>query len=177
METYKYFRDLLEKQKVYVEFISMSDVIDDVIPDEQMRGQLISISPLEDEDVDELLVVCNLSAFEEHNRRVAKHDWYDRDGNPSLSWFESGFYPDDGRVSFYISGNLDSEATVFRLIEVGCEYCEGDTAILSANWVKIFVNSMGQLDVFLGDNPEPVAFAHIDRCPHCGRPFPEKDGS
>lgn len=177
MKTYKYFRDLLEKQKVYVEFISMSDVINDVIPDEQMRGQLISINSLEDEDVDELLVICNLSAFEEHNKRVAKHDWYDRDGNPSLSWFESGFYPDDGKVSFYIFGNLDSEATVFRLIDIGCEYCEGNAAILSDNGVKIFVDSTGQLDVFLDDNLDSVASAHIDRCPHCGRPFPEKDRS
>lgn len=171
--TYKNFRDLLEKQKVYIEFVSMEDVFEDEIPDERMRGRLIGINPSEDADVEELRVTFDLSDFEEYNKSVAKHNWYDEDEKPSLTWFETKYYPEDGRVSFHIPGSLDAEATVFKLIEVGCEYCEGDKAILSDNGVKIFVDSTGRLDVFLDDNLVPTASTHIDRCPHCGRPFPE----
>lgn len=172
--TYLDLRNMLPEQAVFVEFVDMSRVGLDETPDNQMRAQLLAIEESEDNEPGyppELHVWFDLSAFESHNRSVAKHDWRGPDGNPGLTWFESGSYPQDGKVDFYVDGPMDTEATVFKKIEVGCDVCNGDAALLDREDVRIFLSVDGMLEVFISGKDEPIAAVQLMHCPECGRIF------
>lgn len=172
--TYLNLRHLLTEQAVYVEFVDMSSVGLDEKPDNQMRAQLLAIEDSEDNEPGyppELHVWFDLSAFETHNKAVAKHDWRDAEGQPGLTWFETDAYPKDGRVDFYVDGPMDAEATVFKMIEVGCDLCRGDAALIDQENLRAFLSSSGLLEVFLEDNEAPIASVQIKRCSECGRAF------
>ena len=173
--TYGDIMEQLKTQRVYVEFIDMAQVSLDEKPDDGMRGQLLSIqnSQYNDEETPpELHVWFDLSGFEAHNKTVAKRDWYDENDCPTLTWLESKYYPKDGKIDFYISGSMDSRATVFNLIDFGCECCIGDEPVLDDSGVSVFVDENGKLSVFVGEAEEPAATGHVAWCPQCGRVFP-----
>lgn len=66
---------------------------------------------------------------------------------------------------------MDTEATVFKMIEVGCDLCCGDVALIDQENIRVFLSGSGLLEVFLGDKETPIASAQIRRCPECGRAF------
>lgn len=53
------------------------------------------------------LARCDLKEFESHNDSIDGREWLDSTGIGSLSWIESGFYPEDGIYDLYF--DLDYE--------------------------------------------------------------------
>lgn len=99
-----------------------------------MIGRIISI----EEDIDDdqtLYLIFDISAYEDHNRSVASHNWIDEDGNPTLTWFDTQWYPKDGICKIYDNGTLDSEIALFDILP-GCSCCHGDEALYYENDIK-----------------------------------------
>ena len=54
--------------------------------------------------------------FESYNRSVATFDWRDKEGKYTLTWFDSGYYPKDGKDDLYLPKNLKVDE-VFEFIK------------------------------------------------------------
>lgn len=134
-------------------------------PDEGMIAALLNIedSPYED---DTLHLFFDFSGYEEENKAVAKHDFYDNNGEPTLSWFETNFYPSDGKWDIYVFKTND--VPIFELMP-SCPYCEGDMAVYwedDDNYA--FIDSEGNLLVAAAGHQ--MSFG-VPRCPMCGKRF------
>lgn len=175
--TYGNLAKMLQSGAVYVEFTDMDSVSFDG-PDNGMRARLRNIINSEENSPEyppELHVFFDFSDFKEYNQDKALPIWYDKKGEASLTWFQTEEYPYNGHVDFYISGTLDDEATVFKHVVLGCECCAGDEAVAEENGVLVFIDGNGKMDVFVDDSSvEPIATAHVKRCPNCGRQFSQK---
>lgn len=49
-----------------------------------------------------LKVVLDLNGFEEHNKSVARHDWYIDSEDRMGIWLETKYYPQDGLETIYL---------------------------------------------------------------------------
>lgn len=67
------------------------------------------------EDEDSVRFLLDLNDFETHNRSVASHDWRDENGECRLTWFDTIFYPKDGKEVIYLPVNKDVEEA-FNLV-------------------------------------------------------------
>lgn len=56
-------------------------------------------------------------------------------------------------------------------IELGCDVCNGDAALLDREDMRIFLSSDGKLEVFVSGKDEPIAAVQLMHCPECGRIF------
>lgn len=81
-------------------------------PDSGMMAEVLSLK----HDGDEVTKIrANFSAFEAHNRQFAKANYYDENGQPTLTWFQLG-YPKDGIDTFYVD-QCGRDGPPFDLIE------------------------------------------------------------
>jgi hypothetical protein len=56
----------------------------------------------------------------DYNKAIAQHDWYDRSGNPTLTWFETNHYTKTGNTIWVDKGqNLNS---LFEFLQEEKEY-------------------------------------------------------
>ncbi|WP_442636560.1 hypothetical protein [Rossellomorea marisflavi] len=67
-------------------------------------------------DENELRLLLDLKEFESYNRSVARFDWKDENGEAKLSWFDTIFYPKDGKAEFYMPSDLEV-SEVFKIKE------------------------------------------------------------
>lgn len=159
-------RDMIhDSQAVTIRFTDMIEKLDcDDSPDKNMIAKIINIE--EDTDDDQTLhLVFDISGYEDHNRSVAAHNWIDEDGKPTLTWFETEWYPKDGICNVYVDGNLDSEIDLFDIL-TGCSCCHGDEALYYENDMNnAFIDSSGEMLVMADGNS--IKFK-VDRCPRCG---------
>lgn len=100
------------KKPVVVFGDKLSDHFDESV-EPGMMGRIISVS---DEYKDENVSSFNIDveSFRKHNESIAKPDWYDKDNNPTKTWFETNFYPKDGIETI----NLDDALHVDGLLEI-----------------------------------------------------------
>lgn len=150
---------------VTVRFTDMIEKLDcDDSPDKNMIAKIISIE--EDSDDDQTLhLIFDISGYEDHNRSVAAHNWIDENGKPTLTWFDTQWYPKDGICNVYVNGNMDSEIDLFDILP-GCSCCHGDEALYYANDMNnAFIDSSGEMLVMADGNS--IKFK-VDRCPRCG---------
>lgn len=160
---------LCNGEKIYVSFTNVDDVnagCDDG-PDNGMLARLISICK-DPHDPEALHLSFDFSGFEEQNKAVATHDWYDADGNAPLTWFETAHYPADGKWDTYLCGTMDSAVGLFELY-CECNYCSGDEALYWEDECNnAFIDSNGEMMVAV--NGVDITFC-VDHCPKCGRVF------
>lgn len=64
-------------------------------------------------------LICDFSEFEEHNKKVGKANYYDKNGNPCLKWHESDFYPNTKREDVYVMDDDPTAPWPFELSEEG----------------------------------------------------------
>jgi hypothetical protein len=93
-----------------VRFTKMIDTFECEV-DEGMLARAVSVR---DEGDGTAKVVFEVKEFEEINIPFMKPNYYDKDGNPTLRWIDTNFYPKDGIEKFYIE--TDGE-TPFEVIE------------------------------------------------------------
>lgn len=87
-------------------------------PDANMIADLMVLENSTEID-DSLHIKLNFKPYRQHNESVASHDWYDDNNKPTLTWFESGFYPENGIVEGYASGRVEDEflEDIFTIVE------------------------------------------------------------
>lgn len=172
VKTYREIQTLLGQQDVYVEFQNMYTVEDDEIPDPKMYGKLLSIVESVEKDCPTLLhMFFDLSGFEDHNKSVALHNWYDDKGDARLTWFEAEKYPADGKVDFYVADTLDTEAEVFRVLNMPCSCCKTTSNLIEQGGITVRLSSNGRIELFVDGKEEARAETAIKRCPFCGRKY------
>lgn len=75
----------------------------------------------------------DLNDYVEHNKSVASNDWIDGNGKPTLTWFETKFYPQDGIEVMYLP--IDREAPV-EFIEKNSLFNEFITSNSKMNYTQ-----------------------------------------
>lgn len=157
-----------QNQIVTVQFTDAINKLDlDDIPDENMIGKIVSLGV--DPDSDESLhLVVDVSGYEEHNKKVAAHNWFDENGNATLTWFDTKWYPENGICDIYVWGTMESEIDIFIIVP-GCSCCHGDDALFwQDEQNNAFIDLSGEMLVTAHNHS--VRF-HVDRCPKCGFVF------
>lgn len=159
-----------EGQRITVQFTQMVEKNDiDDGPDENMMGRIlrVEIDPAVEES---LHLVFDVSGYEEHNRRIASHNWNDENGNPTLTWFDTQWYPKDGICDVYVCGTMESEVDIFKILP-GCSCCHGDEALFYKDEKNnAFINSSGEMLVTADGH---ITTFSVKRCPQCGFVFKE----
>ncbi|MFB5759022.1 hypothetical protein [Paenibacillus medicaginis] len=97
----------------------------------------------------------DFSEFEQHNKRFEKINWYDKQGNPSLRWSETSFYPKNRIETFYI--DYDTEINFLEIVTE--ERINDPEEIVALRWV------VDQFEKVLcgekaGNVEESLSFAH-----------------
>lgn len=143
-------------------------------PDDGMIARLIGICKVPNEPT-LLRIMFDFSGFEEENKVVADRDWFDSDGNATLTWFETAHYPKDGKWSTIIADTMASTVMLFELYDPKeeCSCCMGDEALYWKDGCNnAFIDSTGEMLVTV--NGEEITF-HVGHCPKCGRAFVAAD--
>ena len=170
---WKQLQEQLESKAVYIQFTKMIGVFDGD-PDPGMKGKLVAI---EDNAYGEksLHLIFDLSGFETYNRSVATHDWLDDNGKPTLTWFDTEWYPSNGICDIYIPNTLDDNIELFEIIPnrlesvSDCPYCHGDKALYwKDDKNNVFIDNKGEMLITI--EGQSIHFA-VDRCPKCGFAF------
>lgn len=159
---------LRNNEPVFVEFINVVAFGCDEGPDNGMIARLCGICKTPDEP-NELHLFFDFTGFEEHNKAIASHDWYDASGKPTLTWFETTFYPSNGKWDTYFTGTMESEIGEAFALHNNCPCCYGGEAIYwedSCN--NALIDSSGEMKVTV--NSKTITF-HVERCPKCGQVF------
>ena len=120
----------------------------DVAPDPGMRGILLD-SYVEDERNGVWYFSVDLSQWEEHNRKVATHNWFNpATGSYDLNIFEANRYPANGVMSFTSAINPDTgEVEIFELVPesslaLSREYAERGAGVGYTAWLEAQVMSL-----------------------------------
>ena len=120
----------------------------DVAPDPGMRGILLD-SYVEDERNGVWYFSVDLSQWEEHNRKVATHNWFNpATGSYDLNIFEANRYPANGVLSFTSAINPDTgEVEIFELVPESSlalfrEYAERGAGVGYTAWLEAQVMSL-----------------------------------
>ncbi|WCK57134.1 hypothetical protein PP175_28510 (plasmid) [Aneurinibacillus sp. Ricciae_BoGa-3] len=88
-------------KKPIVQFDEGLEKLDLESADPQMMARIIGANI--DTNIEGCIFVkLDFNDFEAHNKSVAKAVWWDKDHNPTLTWFESGAYPKDGIENWYL---------------------------------------------------------------------------
>ena len=82
--------------------------------DENMMGEIVDVSY--DYDYDLIEIWISFSGFEEYNKTYMKSNYYDENGNPTLKWCDTRFYPIDRKSLKYFDIN-DNLFDYFEIIE------------------------------------------------------------
>lgn len=84
----------------FIEFNEKISHCDDDM-DNKMRGKVTSVISENDYHI----LVIDLSDFFEYNKTVSEPSFYDNNGNPTLKFHETKFYPKDHIVRVYVDND------------------------------------------------------------------------
>ena len=138
----------------YSEFIKMIDnglqpVIEftkeieelDLDIDAGMRCKVLSCSEPSKDDIT-VTLKCDLNEFRKYNEPFAKANFYDKNGNPILKWFDTLQYPKDGIYNIYID-TTDEYELLFNVVEESIHYrryIESESKLSYVNWLEKRLN-------------------------------------
>jgi hypothetical protein len=80
--------------------------------DEGMMAEIVSAH----DNGDCYVFDCCFAKFEEYNKAFMKPNYYDNNGNPTLKWCETGFYPKDKCDDIYVGYDDDESTFPFELV-------------------------------------------------------------
>ncbi|EPZ47695.1 hypothetical protein [Alicyclobacillus acidoterrestris] len=106
----------------------------------RMRALSISIDDPESQYAC-YIIKCDLKEFENYNEPFEKANWYDKNGQPTLKWRETGFYPRDGITELYLNVNDvdDIESALFKVVEENTiynEYVQSESKLPYVVWLE-----------------------------------------
>lgn len=105
--------------------------------DPLMVGKIIDVS-IEFEDSYRFLV--DMNDYEAYNRSVAPMEWKDKNGEATLTWFDTKYYPEDGIEAMYLpSSDIFDTKEVFDFIEENTlfqEYVDSKSDISYVEWLE-----------------------------------------
>lgn len=80
--------------------------------EENMRAKVVEVS---DEGDGCIKVIFDFSKHEEYNKEFMSPDYYDKNCQPTLKWFETNHYPEDKREDVYLDETVPAENFVTLL--------------------------------------------------------------
>lgn len=106
-------RDMLKSGiRPIIQFTSETEKYD-YDPDVGMRARVISCSEPDRDGC--LTIVINMAEFVDYNKQIAPHNWFDKDNNPTLTWFDMSYYPSDHIYDFCWEEKLG--LSIFEFVE------------------------------------------------------------
>lgn len=107
--------------------------------DPMMMGKVVEVTQ---EFNDTYRFVIDMNEFEEYNKTVARNDWT-KDGN-KVTWFETSFYPKDGKEVLYLPIGKDIEMPIKIVSDHSLltEYVESKSAKNYIEWLEDQVSEL-----------------------------------
>lgn len=110
------------------------DYIEDSF-DVKMMGRIVGATI----EYDAVRFLVDMNDFDAHNRSVAEYNWFDKDGKATLTWFDTIFYPKDGKEVIYIPPDAEIP---FEFVEDNTllnEYIQSNSDSNYTHWLEKLV--------------------------------------
>lgn len=106
------FIELINKTKPVVRFNNKVETDFETGFDTGMMARAISFNYT---DPDVVKIDFEFREFEEHNKNYEKSNWYDKQGNPTLKWSQTNFYPNSKIEDIYFTVGYDLDC--FEIVD------------------------------------------------------------
>ena len=122
-------------------------------PDTGMLGRIVGVGV---EDIWErgtstIPFYVDFKEFESHNRAVAVHNWYDKSGNPTLTWMDMDHYEQDAKNheihEMYVENQEYADLSYFEIIEDNKwlnKYLEAGSDVTYTRWLEIQLDNLSK---------------------------------
>ncbi|MCA1066026.1 hypothetical protein QTG56_25955 (plasmid) [Rossellomorea sp. AcN35-11] len=101
--------------------------------DPGMIGKVIGVTQEYD---DSFRFLVDLNDFVEQNKSVASTNWYDSNGDPRLTWFDTDRYPKDGIEAVYFPVEREVPVEFIEDTSLMNEYLATDQRCGYINWLE-----------------------------------------
>ena len=138
--------------KPVVKFLKGAEDFDTCI-DRGMYGRIVGVEHKQDEF---FIIRVDLNPFEDHNDGCMQHNYYDKDGNPTMTSKEAGMYPKDGIELVYFDYDLEI-APFFEFQD------QNVTQIVPIKITSAVVHQTeGKTDFIIVDTPAPMPITGLE---------------
>lgn len=126
---------ILQGVKPIVQFSDNIADFDEESVDPNMRCKIIKASK---EHGNLIRFEIDLKGFEDYNKSVARANWFDENGEPRLTWFETDKYPKDGIDAIYIDIEADAPFILVKneSIELFNQYLNSKSQLSYIEWLE-----------------------------------------
>lgn len=83
----------------------------------------------------------DLNNYEAHNKSVAQRDWRDSEGNATLTWFDTIYYPEDGIEYVYLPLEAEAPLDILEGDSLLVEYVNEKSDKSYVRWLEEKVNN------------------------------------
>jgi len=107
----------------------------DLEPEPGMRCKVLSSYDCEDGCA---TLRCSFAEYQRYNEPFATSDYFDSDHNPTLTWFETPYYPADGIYDIYVDMDDEYELmfTVVEMSPVYQHYLDSNSNLSYVSWME-----------------------------------------
>lgn len=121
---------------VYKPVIKFNDNVYYYTEDSVDQKMIARIKTMCIEDQESYKVVFDLNGYENHNKSVALVDWKDENGELTLTWFETKWYPNNGIITFYVGNNDECPFEIVEENSLFGEYVSLNLNISYIEWLE-----------------------------------------
>jgi len=150
MKTKELIKILDEGCKPIIKFNKNSVDLDG--PNSEMLGKIISYYDHEiiERGEETIWIKVDLSDYVEYNKRIANINFYDDNGNPTLTWFESKYYPKNNIFDLclgLVESYKDADVRYFDISELSKYFQEYQNQNNFNNYIEFLENKLDKLDI------------------------------
>jgi hypothetical protein len=119
MKTIQDLQNLLRQNNGRIKNVKLKNdqsIIDSEGPDPGMIGDIISC--YWNKNYDCYVIELDYEPYIEYNKSIASHDWYDKNSDPTLTWFETKYYNKDGKNKIFFSDEFNKLENIFELPQI-----------------------------------------------------------
>lgn len=111
--------------------------------DYKMRVEILSYSDTDEDGV--FTIICDLKSHKEYNKQFAKASYYDKQGNPTLTWFETSFYPKDEKYEIYIDMDHETGLEIVNENKYYKQYKASKSNLNYIAWLENLVDTYSKI--------------------------------
>ena len=119
-------------------------------PDSGMLGRIISVGDEEAEGGTSVISFdVDFLEFTDYNKTLAKSDWYDENGNPTLTWMQTPQYNKDAKrytvYDMYVENSEYSNTSYIEVVDDNKwlnKYLESKSEVSYTRWLELQLDSL-----------------------------------
>ena len=123
-------------------------------PDYGMLGRIISVGDEDEWESGNSTVTFDIDflEFTDYNKTLAKSDWYDKNGNPTLTWMQTPQYNKDAKrytvYEMYVENSEYANTSYIEVVDNNKwfnNYLESKSEVSYTRWLELQLDSFDKM--------------------------------